>query len=517
MMMIRQATNSTTGPAWSNDEKYTQAIASLQRGEWSAALKILTSLRERFPSEAELEKLYEEVKFKAELDSRRNTWLTTCDSTRRDRRRAAQAAMLGVVLMMFLVGLFVFQQRIQPVFNESRTAAEQRSHLQAGAEALAAGNAAAAVIEFEAVLATTPNHPGATEGLARARQQLVLATFYDEGAQWVAQERWKEAQAKYEEIIHLDPQYLDTAARLQAVQTKVQLAQLLQSAKAAFQAQNWRGVIEDLETLRRLDPQYAKEEVEEKLYVGYLQRGRGLLTISGDSLTAVQTVVGLLDSALKLRPQSADVQGEFRLANMYLEGLTSMAAQRFGDAVSQFQTVYDTQPAFANNQVGVWLISALLKYGDALVNSAEYARAMQSYERARKLPGARDSEILPHIIQAYLAAGEAAARTGEYDQAIEQYQLARQVVPEDPAVREHFFKAYADWANTEAQHNELEPAVAHYREALKSIPKLPDDVAAQVAAYAAQAEAEARRGALKRAVPYYRQAVELVLKNINSP
>jgi len=108
-MMSVEATNMISGSTWSNDERYTQAVASLQRGEWSAALKILASLRERFPSEAELEELYEDVKFKAELDSRRKIWLATCTSTRRDRRRAAQAAMLGVALMLFLIGLFVFQ------------------------------------------------------------------------------------------------------------------------------------------------------------------------------------------------------------------------------------------------------------------------------------------------------------------------------------------------------------------------------------------------------------------------
>ncbi len=426
--MIGQASGSVTGPTWSADEHYHQAILNIQRGEWQAALQALARLREGFPDEEDLEQLYDEVRFKADLDARRAAWLATCTATRRERRRAGQAATLGVALMVFLVGLFVFQQQVHPIFTESRSAAEQRRHLQAGAEALAAGDAAVASTEFEAVLAEVPNHPGASEGLARARQQLALASLYDEGVQLAAQGHWEEARARFEEVIRQDPQYRDTTQQLREVQTRIQLAQLLQSGKAAFQAQNWRGTIEDLETLRRLDADYARETVEEYLYVSYLERARGLLMDSGDSLTAVQTAVGLFDSALKLRPQSAEVQAEYRLANVYLEGLTFAAAQRWADAVARFQAVYDAQPAFANKHVAPWLISALVKQGDALVASNEFELSVGHYRQALTLANSRLPEDIAEQVASYTAQAETHARRGAFQRAIPYYQQAVELV-----------------------------------------------------------------------------------------
>lgn len=471
--MSQQALSIVTEPASSASPHYGLAISSMQRGDWPAALQTLARLREQFPDETELEELYQEVQFKAELDTRHAAWVATCAAVRRQRRRARRAAILGVALMVFLIGVFVFQQRIHPVFNESRSAAEQRRLLQAGTDALKADDPAAAVANFEALLALAPNHQGASEGLARARQQLALATLYDEGLQLVAQMHWTEAESKFEEIVRQAPHYRDAAQQLARVRTQIQLVLLLQSGQASFQAQDWRAAIESLETLRRLDPAYATETVEEYLYLSYQQRARQLLADAGDSVTAVQTAANLLDQAIKLRPQADELQAEYRLVSTYLDGLTFSAAGRRAEAITRFQAVYDAQPNFAGGRVGQRLVGTLLQQGDDLLAVGEHGRALESYRRAQTLPDARDAEILPRL-----------------------------------------FKALALLADAEAQRNDHKSAVEHYREAVKAgRPAFPADIAAQLMSYVDQAEAQARRGAFQEAARLYHQMVELLLKN----
>jgi hypothetical protein len=93
--------------------------------------------------------------------------------------------------------------------------------LDSAQRALQADHVAAALAGFELVLLIEPDHPQATEGLARARVRDQVLTLLDTARQSQQASELDSARSAYQEALRLDPQYTAAADALQQVEQRL--------------------------------------------------------------------------------------------------------------------------------------------------------------------------------------------------------------------------------------------------------------------------------------------------------
>ncbi|MDW8351787.1 MAG: hypothetical protein RML99_07735 [Anaerolineae bacterium] len=153
--------------------------------------------------------------------------------------------------------------------------------------------------------------------------------------------------------------------------------QLFEELVAAGDRRDWDAVIRLADQLVALDGSFEAPTVSDLHYRALVERGLS-------RLRAGQIEPGLydLDRAAAIRPLSASVEGERRLAAAYQGALYYFGAD-WEKSITQLEDLYKSAPGYRD--VGSKLLEAYMRAGDAYAGAGNWCAAAKKYERAAQL------------------------------------------------------------------------------------------------------------------------------------
>jgi tetratricopeptide (TPR) repeat protein len=193
--------------------------------------------------------------------------------------------------------------------------------------------------------------------------QNVIAEQFTLGLIDLEQERFEIARQRFEYIIRLDPAFPQAAERLaeallglndplatptlpSATPTPnlAPVQEILDQAKAAYEAGDWNATVEQLLALRAKDPEYQAVEVDGLLYAAI--RNRGIRRISVDQ----QLEEGIYDLSLaeSFAPLDEEANNWRSWAQLYLTA-NSFFGLNWEQAAFYFEVVYTVAPGIRND------------------------------------------------------------------------------------------------------------------------------------------------------------------------
>ncbi|HLH26035.1 MAG TPA: tetratricopeptide repeat protein [Chloroflexota bacterium] len=160
------------------------------------------------------------------------------------------------------------------------------------------------------------------------------------------------------------------------------VAEVTAECERTAAAGDWDGALQACERVAADAPD--TPGLSDRLVTVYLAKGRAALS-PGDVLGALRW----FDRAHDLRPDLAEVAGEYTLALAYRAGEIALAAGRWDDAVGKFQAVHDADPLYL-----AWLperaplrrlAEAEAAWGQALLGDRDLDEAQNHCARASEL------------------------------------------------------------------------------------------------------------------------------------
>ena len=258
---------------------------------------------------------------------------------------------------------------------------------------------------------------------AQATRAADLEHQYELGVTDLAAGRYEVAQARFEYIVQLDPNFRDASQKLAQVRaaiaatatptlapptvtptlapptaTQSHAAQdLFNQAQAQYAASDWAGVIATLTQLHGVDPTFQAVKVNGMLYVAY--RNSGIAQISGSDIEG-----GMfdLDQAEAIGPLDTDALNYRAWGRLYLAA-QSYWGLNWQQAMVILQQLYLIAPYF--HDTSTLLYQATVNYADQLAQSGDTCGAAQHYTEAQAL------KADPKIADALATAQASCAKT----------------------------------------------------------------------------------------------------------
>lgn len=219
-----------------------------------------------------------------------------------------------------------------------------------------------------------------------------ITEHYQDGIDALNNGQYEMAKAHFQYVLQLDDDHAqaqqglaEAEARLAAqltptvtVESSQPLTeQLLQQAKAAYEAGEWTTAAGTLTQLRALDSEFNTTEVESMLFTCLYNAGAAYL--EEDEL---EKGIFYLDQAVALRPLDTEVVLQRDLAARYQDTLGYWGVD-WEKAISALEELYAAAPTYKD--VFQRLYQANLEYGDSLTAAGEMCPAELAYTRALRL------------------------------------------------------------------------------------------------------------------------------------
>jgi tetratricopeptide (TPR) repeat protein len=224
-------------------------------------------------------------------------------------------------------------------------------------------------------------------GVRRERAAELGQVYYERGAAHLEEGNYLLALAEFEEAVRLAPDNGDAREQYELLKTMVgdedasssgapteALLSLYGEASALYAEGQWGEVIASLEQLQGLDPTYRAEEVEGMLFEAYREQSLDLL-----ELGELEDALSLLERALELRPNDADVAELHDSLSLYMTGLSRWGVD-WEKSVETFQQLHELNPDFLD--VSQRLHDALVSLGDLYYEEGAWCVAESQYTEA---------------------------------------------------------------------------------------------------------------------------------------
>jgi len=218
-------------------------------------------------------------------------------------------------------------------------------------------------------------------------EQQAAAEHYEKGVAYLTQGEFELAIAEMEAVVQLDPENGQALAKLAQAREKLQvrptatpvllqeiLAAYLDELRTAHAGGEWQEMFELADRLLATDPTYHRSEVDQMLFDGFYESG--LQLVEQDRL---REAVRLLDRALALQPNNADVQRAEHLATLYLTAMGYWSAD-WVTTIETLESLYRLAPNYKDVRERTHL--AHVSYGDLLAQRQDWCGAEQQYTRA---------------------------------------------------------------------------------------------------------------------------------------
>ena len=204
---------------------------------------------------------------------------------------------------------------------------------------------------FAQIVQVDPNYKDVAAKLAEARQHMQITTLNEQAQQAAAGGNWEAAVVAIEKLVQLQPADAQLAARLEQAKQEVSLAALYTQAKELYQAKQWQAVINILGKIHAIRPEFADPE---------------------NLLSGAQGAV-------------AEAQRQAKLISLYNQALKSVETSNWQEAASLFDQVQKLDANYRDTVQYVARIRARLE-AEAIKRQAVTAQSMQAQSKPVILP-----------------------------------------------------------------------------------------------------------------------------------
>lgn len=234
---------------------------------------------------------------------------------------------------------------------------------------------------------------GITTGLQDREidRQVETDKYYHEGLTNFASGQLELAEADFQYVLKLNPNYPGASEQLLQVRTRLTVQptptvavsstkvidQLFQTGQSSYQAKDWAKAIEVLTQVRSIDPKYQTDKVNTMLYQAALTYGLSLL-----KQDRLEEGVAYLDQAAYIQDLPGDAALQSQYAKLYLtaSGYWGVDWQK---AIDRFTELYQIGPGYQDTFTR--LVEAHLNYGNQLSQTLDYCGAQQHFQAAIQL------------------------------------------------------------------------------------------------------------------------------------
>ncbi len=487
----RLGENSETRPfPYNDDPLYKELLLSFQNADWEACFSAVDRLLAKYPKEASLLAFRDEINVKHTFHTI-NLENEQLDRRERVKRTLTRGALVFAGVAVIVVAVLLGYQKYQDNLEAARLEREQQIQYQqltsqyANAENyMSANRYREALTIFENIQAVDPEFKDISEKITLAEKMLAIETQYQEGIQLQNDGEDEQALQIYLDIQDQAPDYRDTLTRVQQIENKEKIAQLVVDAKSAYAQEDWQGMISAYEEAKSLDPGVDLSTLDENLFVSYMNMIVDIADKSDATIEDIAVAEEYYRSALALFPQSKDFAGERAelqkiainlLANKYyiyamdllqqgnysieslqeslkylnkangigtgsptiekeianaqlfMTGYDDFINRRWDSAISGLEQLERTSQDYANGMAGYLLYEAYMARGDTLASFSDYAGARDDYGVAETYAWGEGRSAL-QLFQVEIRLAYVLRRLSLYEESTEYYRYAFELV-----------------------------------------------------------------------------------------
>ena len=265
------------------DPAYQQILQLLQRGEWQKGLEDLKDLGDKYPLSQELRSLRAEMTLRSRVDTDEQADIIAARQ-RRLKTWGIRMASVVAFLILALVAYSTYATRIQQQVQSARANIEQELHavqlagdMRNAQDLLQAGRAGDARLLLQNIAAKVPDYPGLDQAMQQANTMATLEDKYNQAMQQIQANDPAGALATLEKISAKEPYYRDVSIQITDLKREIFLSDMLAQADQAFNTKDWAKAVSGYETIHALDPLYQTQEIEDRLYQGYINAAEAAL------------------------------------------------------------------------------------------------------------------------------------------------------------------------------------------------------------------------------------------------
>jgi len=515
-----------------NDELYKKMQEHFQRAEWQEGLDILSDLIEKYPLEPELWPLMNDMSVRANIDQDERSERRAA-AVKRFRKIAFRVSIAAVLIVAFTwfvssyIGDFeVEAAKMREELNREIEQKELKSKKSTALTYLANYRPDEAEELLDEIMDTDPQYPGLIEAYEIVAWQQSLNEKYDEAVARELAGDFNEALLIFQAVEVSQPSYRDVVSHIQDIQREFSLNDYITKARNAISMGDWEGAIENLEAVRSLDFYYQQTDVEDMLFLSYMNSARDLLDqepasvdmllqardyynkakpfrpqdISiyeeiriaeesvaerlftqymelaqdcikdqADSLKAIRCANDYYEEAKKIRPDDTRVLREQTLAGKFLKAQIDVSNKHWSPAISELVDIYEQDSDYASGTATQMLYDAYIQRGDNFLFVGKAMSALEDYQQAVAISEYNPDSLLRRF-EVQTRIGDVYGVIGNYENAIYQYRTALEManIHEsmilDPEIVESLEKA-----DTYVSRKRFESAYPLYNAAIEKI------------------------------------------------
>lgn len=379
-MAATYGTNSTEY----DDPQFQEAATHFHLGEWEKAIRVLETLKARYPGDVRITKMLQDAHFKAQLEAgssvKEKRWIIPWRSI------VGRAAIIVTILAILGVGFWLIRAQLMPMLANAQVQRQQTQLLNQAQVALAASDFDTAEQKFTALLAMAPDHAEAAAGLVEVNSQRQLAALYNEAVAADNAGQRELALSMYSALQVKAPGYRDINSRILKIRHEQDLDSLMAQAQKLHALSLDADATNALMQIQSMDVNYRRDEVADLLYSLNLRQGQRILAQTPPKPDEATIARDYFNAALKQKPNAPEAIAEARLVTNFLRGKELFDQQRWVEAVNTLRSVYTERPNYFGDTTASMLFVALLGAGDIYYNSGDLINAYEMYSQACQLP-----------------------------------------------------------------------------------------------------------------------------------
>jgi tetratricopeptide (TPR) repeat protein len=263
-----------------------------------------------------------------------------------------------------------------------------------------------------------PGDPEALNAIEKSKARL-----YEEAQDYIQVNDNAQALANLECVQSYDPGYKDTAALIEMLHVRAELAELYRQAREDYLDKGVYGEgINLLLQIRALDPDYRPGTIRDDLYEAHMAEARQWLSlvsdelvVSGeptegmpqyqvteDTLAKLREASKAFDRALGERPDDETATRAKELAVAAQGALESYINWNWLQASSQMSLIYERDSGYLSGKLAALLCDSHLLLAHAYYSEAEFAEALAVYERIAAVDACDPERVATLAYQAAL-------------------------------------------------------------------------------------------------------------------
>ena len=471
--------SNTSTASYLNDPLYHSAMRHFHLGEWKEGFAKINQLIESNPDDRELRGIQEEMELRARID---------VDEVR-DRKKATLRRItkwsIRLAVVLIFAGLVYWGTQTYSGWIQNRMSFASQSidteiqqiklavKFRDGQNLLLAGRGDIAELLFNEIAAVNLDYPGLQVEIEKVNHLKTLGAKYTQATTLIDKNELSAGLSLLNEIKAEDPYFNDIAVRIQEVENRIYLDDMLSKAEKAYQAKEWEKAVAGYEAVRITDPSYQTDLVEQRLLSTYLNVATNALSIKdndfknlevaemyfrkalalrpqdpllekereqvrqkfaanlsssyvqsaqealknqADSIEALKTAEKYFQKALDVQKDNEKVQVQFQLVQVYLQAQEDFTKGLWDQVIKALEEVYLKDPDYALGTARQTLYEAYIARGQNSMTAAKYRLALEDFERGAVLAEESSAPLL-RVFNAQTKIAWAQGSLGNYEEA----------------------------------------------------------------------------------------------------